>query len=138
MESLLKADDKKLNEYLLLSNGKFNIPYTQRPYEWSNSHVERLFNDVIAVHEGKKEQHILNFITIYLENDHQNIFDGQQRTVTLLLIICAIINKIRKIGDSSSAEKLKEEFIQKDDWRSNAANNTKIIFGRKETNIFFE
>ncbi|MBN6202942.1 MULTISPECIES: DUF262 domain-containing protein [Staphylococcus] len=138
MDSLLKADDKKLNEYLLLSNGKFNIPYTQRPYEWSNSHVERLFNDVIAVHEEKKEQHILNFITIYLEDDHQNIFDGQQRTVTLLLIICAIINKIYKIGDSKSAQKLKEEFIKKDDWRSNSANNTKIIFGRKETNTFFE
>ena len=138
MDSLLKADDKKLNEYLLLSNGKFNIPYTQRPYEWSNSHVERLFNDVIAVHEEKKEQHILNFITIYLEDDHQNIFDGQHRTVTLLFIICAIINKIYKIGDSKSAQKLKEEFIKKDDWRSNSANNTKIIFGRKETNTFFE
>ncbi|PTJ13422.1 hypothetical protein BU040_02800, partial [Staphylococcus simulans] len=52
MDSLLKADDKKLNEYLLLSNGKFNIPYTQRPYEWSNSQVERLFNDIIAIHQG--------------------------------------------------------------------------------------
>ncbi|HBV04348.1 MAG TPA: DUF262 domain-containing protein [Staphylococcus sp.] len=138
MESLLKADDKKLNEYLLLSNGTFNIPYTQRPYEWSNSQVERLFNDVIAVHEEKKEQHILNFITIYLENDHQNIFDGQQRTVTLLLIICAIINKINELGDTRKASKLREEFIKKEDWRSNAANNTKIIFGKDETNHFFQ
>lgn len=138
MESLLKADDKKLNEYLLLSNGTFNIPYTQRPYEWSNSQVERLFNDVIAVHEEKKEQHILNFITIYLENDHQNIFDGQQRTVTLLLIICAIINKINELGDTKKASTLREEFIKKDDWRSNAANNTKIIFGKYETNLFFQ
>ncbi|PTJ08198.1 DUF262 domain-containing protein [Staphylococcus simulans] len=138
MDSLLKADDKKLNEYLLLSNGKFNIPYTQRPYEWSNSQVERLFNDIIAIHQGDKEQHILNFITIYLEDDHQNIYDGQQRTVTLLLFICAIIDKISKMGDVSIANKLKEEFIKKDDWRHNSANNTKIIFTKNETNEFFE
>ncbi|PCM41061.1 DUF262 domain-containing HNH endonuclease family protein [Mammaliicoccus sciuri] len=138
MESLLKADDKKLNEYLLLSNGKFNIPYTQRPYEWSSSQVERLFGDIIALYEGKKEQHILNFITIYLENDHQNIFDGQQRTVTLLIFICAIIHKIESLGEKDLSNKLKEEFIKKEDWRSSSANNSKIIFGKKETNEFFE
>lgn len=138
MESLLKADDKKLNEYLLLSNGKFIIPYTQRPYEWSNSQVERLFEDIIAIYEGKKEQHILNFITIYLEDDHQNIFDGQQRTVTLLIFICAIIHKIEDLGEKELANQLKEEFKKKEDWRSNSANNSKIIFGKKETNDFFE
>lgn len=138
MESLLKADDKKLNEYLLLSNGKFIIPYTQRPYEWSSSQVERLFGDIIAIFEGKKEQHILNFITIYLEDDHQNIFDGQQRTVTLLIFICAIIHKIDNLGKHELANKIKEEFIKKEDWRSNSANNSKIVFGKKETNDFFE
>ncbi|MCI2918764.1 DUF262 domain-containing protein [Staphylococcus hominis] len=138
MESLLKADDKKLNEYLLLSNGTFNIPYTQRPYEWNKAQVERLFGDIIAIYEGKKEQHILNFITIYLEEDHQNIFDGQQRTVTLLLFICAMIHKIDSLGKKVPASKLKEEFIKKDDWRSNSAKNTKIIFGNEDTNKFFE
>lgn len=138
MESLLKADDKKLNEYLLLSNGKFNIPYTQRPYEWSTSQVNRLFNDIIAVHEGKKDQHILNFITIYLEDDFHNIYDGQQRTVTLLIIICAIVNKIKVMGNEDIAKEIREEFIKKVDWRSNAANNTKVIFGKEETNKFFE
>lgn len=137
MESLLKADDKKLNEYLLLSNGKFNIPYTQRPYEWNVSQVERLFWDIIAIYEDKKEQHILNFITIYLDEDHQNIFDGQQRTVTLLLFICVVIHKLEHLGDKKNAEKLKEEFIKKDDWRSNTANNTKIVFGNSNTNHFF-
>lgn len=138
LESLLKADDKKLNEYLLLSNGKFLIPYTQRPYEWSTSQVDRLFGDIIAIYERKKEQHILNFITIYLEDDHQNIFDGQQRTVTLLIFICAIIHKLDSLGAKVPANKLKEEFIKKNDWRSNSANNSKIVFGKRETNHFFE
>lgn len=138
MGSILKADDKKLNEYLLLSNGKFNIPYTQRPYEWSTGQVDRLFNDIIAVHEGRKEQHVLNFITIYLEDDYHNIYDGQQRTVTLLIIICAIVNKIKAMGNEEVAKEIREEFIKKVDWRSSAANNTKVIFGKESTNRFFE
>lgn len=138
MESLLKANDITLNKYLLLSNGKFVIPYTQRPYEWNLTQVERLFEDIISIYEGKKEQHILNFITIYLEDGYQNIFDGQQRTVTLLLFICAIIHKLNDLGELEKANQLKEDFIKKEDWRSTSANDTKIIFGKDETNIFFE
>lgn len=54
LESLLKAEDLNLNSYLNLANGKFLIPYTQRPYEWNSSQVSRLFYDIIAVHEEKK------------------------------------------------------------------------------------
>ncbi|HDX9683709.1 TPA: DUF262 domain-containing protein [Bacillus cereus] len=138
MESLLKAEDLNLNLYLNLANGKFLIPYTQRPYEWNASQVSRLFNDIIAVHEEKKEQHILNFITLYEDEDgYQNIYDGQQRTVTLLLIICAIIHKIEEFGDQELAKQIKEEYIQKKDWRTHSSRNTKVIFGKNETNDFF-
>lgn len=138
MESLLKAEDLNLNAYLNLSNGKFLIPYTQRPYEWNSSQVSRLFYDIIAVNEGEKEQHILNFITLYQDEDgYQNIYDGQQRTITLLLIICAVINKIREFGDQDLAKDIKEEFIQKKDWRSPSSYNAKVIFGKGETNNFF-
>lgn len=138
LESLLKAEDLNLNLYLNLANGKFLIPYTQRPYEWNASQVSRLFNDIIAVHEEKKEQHILNFITLYEDEDgYQNIYDGQQRTVTLLLIICAIIHKIEEFGDQELAKQIKEEYIQKKDWRTHSSRNTKVIFGKNETNDFF-
>ena len=138
MESLLKAEDLNLNSYLNLANGKFLIPYTQRPYEWNSSQVRRLFYDLVAVHENKKEQHILNFITLYEDEDgFQNIYDGQQRTVTLLLIVCAIIHKIEELGNPELAKQIKEEYIQKKDWRSQSNNNTKVIFGKNETNQFF-
>ncbi|ASL64008.1 hypothetical protein FORC47_1163 [Bacillus cereus] len=138
LESLLKAEDLNLNSYLNLANGKFLIPYTQRPYEWNSSQVSRLFYDIIAVHEEKKEQHILNFITLYEDEDgYQNIYDGQQRTVTLLLMICAIIHKIEEFGNQELAKQIKEEYIQKKDWRSQSSNNTKVIFGKSETNNFF-
>lgn len=138
LESLLKAEDLNLNSYLNLANGKFLIPYTQRPYEWNSSQVSRLFYDIIAVHEEKKEQHILNFITLYEDEDgYQNIYDGQQRTVTLLLMICAIIHKIEEFGNQELAKQIKEEYIQKKDWRSQSSNNTKVVFGKSETNNFF-
>lgn len=138
MESLLKAEDLSLHSYLNLANGKFLIPYTQRPYEWNKSQVSRLFYDIIAVNEGVKDQHILNFVTLYVDDDgFQNIYDGQQRTVTLLLIIGAIIHKIEEYGNEKLAKQLREEYIQKQDWRTSSGNNTKVVFGGKETNNFF-
>ncbi|MGG3915983.1 DUF262 domain-containing protein [Rossellomorea vietnamensis] len=138
MESLLKAEDLNLNAYLNLANGKFLIPYTQRPYEWTSNQVSRLFYDIVAVNDGEKEQHILNFITLYEDDDgFENIYDGQQRTVTLLLIICAIIHKIEEFGDKDLAKRIREEYIQKIDWRSPSSNNTKVVFGKNETNNFF-
>jgi uncharacterized protein with ParB-like and HNH nuclease domain len=136
LESLLKAEDLNLNSYLNLSNGNFFIPYTQRPYEWNSNQVSRLFYDIIAVNEGEKDQHILNFITLYEDEGFKNIYDGQQRTVTLLLIICAIIHKIKEFGNEELAKQLKEEYIQKKDWRS-PTDNTKVVFGKKDTNNFF-
>src|SRR5699024_4394976 len=138
VESLLKAEDLSLNKYLLLSNENFKIPYTQRPYEWNNSQVERLFYDIVAVHEGRKQQHILNFITIYKDDGFQNIYDGQQRTVTLLIIMCAIINKIKDLGNDELAGQIREEFIKKESWRSSSENDVKITFANKETNDFFD
>lgn len=71
------------------------------------------------------------------EDGYQNIYDGQQRTVTLLLMICAIIHKIEEFGNQELAKQIKEEYIQKKDWRSQSSNNTKVVFGKSETNNFF-
>lgn len=136
--SLIKAEDLSLNKYLSIANEQFKIPYTQRPYEWNNSQIERLFFDIIAVFEEKKEQHILNFITIYNEDGYQNIYDGQQRTVSLLIIMCVIIHKIEELGYVDSAKRIAEEYIKKKDWRPDSEDRIRIVFSENETNNFFD
>lgn len=146
MSSILKADSLNLEDYLSLGTEKniFKIPYTQRPYEWNNMQVRRLFNDIIAVYENKGTEHVLNFITIYKDDGYQNIYDGQQRTVTLILIVCAIINKFKEIAikedDSVSeqkAQRLRENFIISTGWRDTDSELIKLRFDNEDTNDFF-
>ncbi|MED2037287.1 DUF262 domain-containing HNH endonuclease family protein [Bacillus wiedmannii] len=137
METILKAREESLNGYLALVNGKLNIPYTQRPYEWNKTQITRLFNDILAVYEKRQNQHILNFITIYKDDDGLNIYDGQQRTVSLLIIICALVNKLKKLGKSEAAQKITSEYICKEDWRGADSIEYKVNFQSHDTNEFF-
>lgn len=146
MSSILQADSLNLEEYLLLSSKKnvFKIPYTQRPYEWTNIQVIRLFNDIVSVYENPDTEHVLNFITIYTDQGYQNIYDGQQRTVTLVLILCAMINKFKEIAKIENndkllgkAENLKGKFIMDTGWRESDSKLIKLRFDDEDTNDFF-
>jgi len=94
---LLNPQEKTLNDYLQISSGKLAIPFTQRPYTWEKDNILRLFDDLTSIYFNKdKSQHVLNFIVTYDKDDAQYIFDGQQRTITCLLLINAILNEIAR------------------------------------------
>ena len=74
----------------LLSLDKISFPNYQRPYKWSVKNVSQLINDVITF----KDKPAYRLGTIVIHHDEKgalNVVDGQQRTITLLLIIKAII-----------------------------------------------
>ncbi len=113
----------------LLASGKENpflIPEYQRPYEWTEEHVETLFEDLweftISVNPEEKGQtnYFLGSIVSY-ENEmgEQEIIDGQQRITSLFLLLRAIYTKL-----ISTEEKSKEaiNFIQQIEpaiWKTN-------------------
>lgn len=138
---LLEADTKKLEYLLNLSYGTLYIPYSQRPYEWKFEQVLRLFNDFHAIYKNNDttSNHILNFITIRIDEDDENkkfIYDGQQRTVTSLLILSALINELRAMDPSSieSATTLTKLYLFTAHWK-NASANFKIVFDNANANI---
>ncbi len=136
MSNILKVSEEKLGTYLALANGTLNIPYTQRPYEWSKSQITRLFNDILSVYKRDQVQHILNFITIYEEDENLYIYDGQQRTVSLMIIICAFVNKLKSLGENKVADQITSEYICEESWKTgNIA--YKINFSSEQTNNFF-
>lgn len=73
----------------LLSESTLTIPAYQRPYKWSGKNVQQLFDD-IATHKDKPSYR-LGTIVHHKEGEHLNIVDGQQRTITLLLTVKALI-----------------------------------------------
>ncbi|MCY4181746.1 MAG: DUF262 domain-containing protein [Gammaproteobacteria bacterium] len=77
-----------VRDFLAVEN--LRIPKYQRPYKWTPKNVNQLFND-IAVHKNKS-CYRLGTIVLHREGDEINIVDGQQRTITLLLIVLALSN----------------------------------------------
>lgn len=88
----------------LLQYPNLKIPGYQRPYKWTHKNVNQLLGDII--HNRNKPAYRLG--TIVLHKDHHgflNIVDGQQRTISLLLIVKAIFNnKAEEIEDDSLKE----------------------------------
>jgi hypothetical protein len=69
------------------------IPEYQRPYAWSDEQVISLIEDLIEAFGAKKEKYLIGNMIFHEEKKNEeanleiNIVDGQQRTITLALIL---------------------------------------------------
>ena len=106
----------KISELINLNN--LIIPEYQRPYKWTIKNVNQLLDDIFLFKDNKSYR----FGTIVLHKENKdnreilNIVDGQQRTITLFLIILSIKNSdkakeyLEKHKSSSLDIKSKFEF----------------------------
>ncbi|MBA6315171.1 DUF262 domain-containing protein [Cellulophaga baltica] len=75
----------------LLSESNITFPNYQRPYKWEIKNVKQLVNDITTFKD--KPAYRLGTVVIHLDDDKEemNIVDGQQRTITLILLAKAIL-----------------------------------------------
>ena len=90
-----------LNECLL------TIPEYQRPYKWNQHNIASLFNDIKT--QCNKPAYRLGTIVLHKSKDKDdkdvlNIVDGQQRTLTLMLTVMAIIKHYRADNSTEPTE----------------------------------
>ncbi|WP_367872807.1 DUF262 domain-containing protein [Luteolibacter sp. Populi] len=89
----------------LLSDRELKIPGYQRPYKWTEKNVLQLFSD-IALHQ-KRPSYRLGTVVFHREEGTRNIVDGQQRIITLMLAVLALIETRRdKIMRNDLKERL--------------------------------
>ena len=81
----LSAKDYSIGAYLKESK-KFLIPRYQRSYAWEKKNIMQLLEDV-SKEEG---YYIGNIIVNTLQNDEKEIIDGQQRIISIFLILIAL------------------------------------------------
>lgn len=77
----------------LLVESRITFPNYQRPYKWETKHVNQLINDIITF-KHKPAYRLGTVVIHHDENNLLNIVDGQQRTITLLLITKAVLARI--------------------------------------------
>lgn len=151
MSNILSAEEMTISDYLRLSDSKpgLNIPFSQRPYVWNKKEITRFWEDIVTVYKKNEEQHILNFFTLYGDesNSKSFIYDGQQRSVTSVVFLCAIANIYNELYEKTKYEdfisgykQIKEEYIIKTiRFGSNKGKkNITIKFDDEELNGFFE
>lgn len=105
----------------LLSETKLRIPEYQRPYTWNLDNIASLLNDIKA--QSDKSAYRLGTIVLNRSKDLEgnpvlNIVDGQQRSLTLMLIVLAVVenhphlNSCKSSLNSENIKNIKETVIQ--------------------------
>ena len=95
---------KVLSVSSLLAKANLRIPEYQRPYKWGHVQVLQLLQDIKLFQD--KSAYRLGSVVLHSDNSDLNIVDGQQRTLTLLLIVQALIEERLK---SIKSEVLKQQ-----------------------------
>ena len=126
----------------LMQMNNLQIPNYQRPYKWTEKNVNQLIDDIFV--QKDKSAYRLGTVVIHNENNKHYIVDGQQRTITLTLLIYALIknNKLKNIkGLSDFTTNLVYLPFSNDISKANIQNNYKLIERRisefEESTILF-
>ena len=80
----------------ILYSGCFTVPWHQRYYDWNRAQVSELLDDLKGALETNKSCYFLGSIMLVKTADtmHRRINDGQQRLITLSLLIAAICRRL--------------------------------------------
>jgi len=90
----------------LFRKERLTIPVYQRPYKWTSKNVNQLIDDI--VHFKKESAYRLGTIVFYCDKEENlNVVDGQQRTITLLLIALAICSNLGRLKEAMTKAKVK-------------------------------
>lgn len=113
----MKANERVL-EQILHSGDQYVIPLFQRYYKWTRDNWERLWNDICELlEEGGKRRHFLGSVVCVAENHQPGmvprylVIDGQQRIVTLSILLCALRDAATAGGQMSLAAEIEDNFL---------------------------
>jgi hypothetical protein len=87
----------------LLKEQSLRVPPSQRSYRWKQDHAEDLFKDMkTAIEDDSPEYFLGSVVSIDIGGDIQ-IYDGQQRLATTMILIAAIRNALLDLGNEKDA-----------------------------------
>ena len=93
--AIIKEETKISNIKYLIENYSLKIPDFQRPYIWNKNSVKKLFDDIKQAYDSKiVQEYRLGTIILFKKKDVYDIVDGQQRLITLSLLINILDNKL--------------------------------------------
>ena len=99
----------------ILHEKGLRVPLSQRSYRWETEHVEDLYKDINAAVLEQLDEYFVGSIVGIKSNGVTNIYDGQQRLATTMILVAAIRDYFYKADDAETARLIEEEsLISKD------------------------
>lgn len=105
--------------------GNLKIPEYQRPYKWTEKNVNNLIDDIIS--NKDKSEYRLGTLILHKDEKNLDIVDGQQRIVTLMLILYAISEKYERVKELYANNKLKGHEFNNPISQNNIFKNYQLI-----------
>ena len=94
-----------------ISDNFLKVPIYQRPYAWTQEHINDLINDL---KDSFPEEYFIGTIVVSKKNNYLEIIDGQQRLATFSIIYSAIRNfLLLEKGDEEGAGIIEREYLYK-------------------------
>lgn len=79
--------------------GRFVVPWHQRYYDWSAEQVLELLRDVDEAIDAGRQSYFLGSIMLIRDADAWQINDGQQRLITISLILASFCRRFTEGGE---------------------------------------
>lgn len=95
------------------SGKQYEIPQFQRDYSWKKDQIQEFWEDAWDVHIDHVEDYFFGPMVLIKTSTHEplKIVDGQQRTITLTILMILIRDICRSLGNEPDATRI-EAFLQ--------------------------
>ena len=95
----------------LLSNNFFRLPSYQRPYMGGQEKLQSLLAELISAFKQRHRHYLGAIVTVRDDQQMLTLVDGQQRLVSISLIIAAIRSHFRTHGDDERASEIERTYL---------------------------
>ena len=104
--------DNQLFSGVMSNRKRYIIPRFQRDYSWESEHWEELWEDIEQMRENKA-QHFMGYLVFQTQDGETfQVIDGQQRLITLSIVILAAIKKLKELVAAGNEPEANEQRIK--------------------------
>ena len=132
MDKTMDASKKTIKELFQDKRTDILIPDYQRPYAWSETECQTLWDDITtfafpnnnASEFDEDNEYFLGPIVTFRNGGKLEVIDGQQRLTTLMLLLRAFYDRFRQMKDEESQLIMSE--IGRSIWKTDAFGRPKM------------
>ena len=132
METPLNASARSAGS--LISNSTFQIPQFQREYSWGKDEVTDFWSDLSSSLD--LESYFIGLIILTEQGERSHVVDGQQRLLTLSLLVIAIYYEAIRRERLALAERLQANFLKSINYSTDQTRPRMVLSDESDNKVF--